>query len=189
MPVHRILGAPIVVLSSVGDIFLDMVEEVTVEEETLITKHPTESGVNISDHIVNLPIKINISGRFVDSPLAGFGGESVFFNPAQAAAGALESGLGANRSVEMWHELEKLRDRKERVNVNVQQRNYEGMVVARLSAPRGRGDGGSQRFRIEMEEIITTSSTFSLSEAEVADDVFHTGVDVGDLGQVGTKVQ
>ncbi len=187
MPQFNILGAPIVLLSKIGDVEIDMVEETVVTHDTLVTKHPTETGRNITDHVVNLPVVITISGRFVDSPLAGFGGIATFFNPLQALSSAIASGLTGGRAVELWRTLEELRATKQPVDVLLQQRLYEGMVFKSLSAPRRVGDGGSMRFSAEMHEIITTRTSV------VGDDEFggfavsvdHTAPDPYGLGTVG----
>lgn len=170
MPIQKILGASVIVLSSVGNIELDLVDEVTVNEEVLVTKNPTETGVNITDHVVNMPVAITLSGRFVDNPIV-----SVFFDPVGALAGIGSFASTEGRSVSKWHDLEELKRRKERVEVVIQQNTYENMVIQRLSGPRGKGDGTSQRFRIEMVEIITTVNQLTSDQAALADEFAHSG--------------
>lgn len=185
MPLYQYFGVPVVLLSKIGDVLIDAVDEVTVSWESQITKHPTETGAAPSDHIINWPVKITMGGRFTDTPLAAGGAAS--FNPAAALTSALQSGLTGGLSVQKWQALEALRQRKAVFAVNVQQGTYESMAFARLSAPRSKGDGRSMRFTAELEQIITTELLAILTNpAAVAADVAHTATGTPDLGAQAT---
>lgn len=154
MPTHKFLGVSVIILSKIDDIELDVVDEVTVTHDALITKNPRESGLNVSDNIVHLPTVINLSGRFVDSPF------STFPNPLEAVASLVSAFSGGDkaRSIEKWNELEILRERKTVFDVEIQQDIYKNMAVKRLVGPRSKGDGTSQRFQIELHELLTVES-------------------------------
>lgn len=192
MPTTSFFGVPVVMLSSLesagATIYADMVNEVEVTEESMVTKHPTEVGLNVTDHVVNLPVVIRMSGRFLDSPLTtpGGGGLAVF-NPLQSIASLVESGGTRGRAVEQWAALEDLRLRKEPFSVHIQQGDYESMVIASLKSPRGRGDGSSLRFQLEMHQIITTILE-GAGGTPVDESVEHTAGGVQGLGEQPTSL-
>lgn len=198
MPSHSVLGVPVVVLSKIGTIELDMVDEVTITQDNLVTQHPTESGAALSDHIVVLPVSIRLSGRFVDTPLPGaisintltaFAPQASVVSAGVAAAGLIADALSGDvkgRSVKMWHALEQMRKRKELVTVNVQQNTYPNMAIKNLTGPRSVGDGGSQRFQIELLEIVTAFTLLSSAELVVDDVVGHSAGSVQDQGVQST---
>lgn len=187
MPTIALQGVQVVLLSKIGDVELDLVDEVTVTHENLVTKNPTESGKNVSDNVVRLPVHITLSGRFVDTPLSS-GGAS-FANPAQSITSALETGLLGRRSVTQWEALVKLRDGGQRFTVVVQQGSYANMVFRSLTAPRGKGDGGSMRFRAELEQLfIADESLFQGAATQVDESVEHTAPPSSNLGSQPTPV-
>ncbi len=195
MPVYQYAGVPVVVLSSLGTLELDMVSEVTVTENNLVTQHPTETGSSLADNIVVLPNKIRLAGRFVDYPLPELGlGSVTAFAPeanlvvaAVAGAAALAEGVTRGRSQTMWGALEQLRKRKELVEVNVQQGTYFNMAIVSINAPRSPGDGGSQQFQIEMREVIIAVTTTAEDDENLDDEFAHSGAPVIDQGVKSTS--
>lgn len=151
MPTHNLFGVPVVILSTVDAIEIDQVEQVTVRHDNLVTKNPTETGLNVTDHVVNLPVAISLTGRFTDAPL----GVGLVTVPDPTAAFGLIplTGVTAGLSVQNWKLLELLRDSKNLFDVVVQQGVYSSMVFTSLSAPRARGDGTSMRFQAEMTQV------------------------------------
>ncbi len=195
MPVHQYAGVPVVILSGLQDglgasiIQFDSVSEVTVTEENLVTQHPTESGAALSDHIVLLPTSIRLSGRFVDFPLPDLGLNLLTtFSPAanvilaaESIGTALEESNLIGRSIRMWQNLKQIRARKELVVVNVQQGTYLNMAIKTLVAPRQAGDGGSQRFQLDLLEVVT-SFTLLTDQQALGDEFAHSAGPVRDQG-------
>ncbi len=191
MPITQYAGVSVVMLSSIGDIEIDMVSEVTITEENLVTQHPTESGAALSDHIVVLPVSIRLVGRFVDFLLpdvVGLGALTAF-NPAAGVIGAaaavgtaLASEETRGRSQTMWTALEQMRARKELVTVNVQQGTYTDMAIKTISAPRSTGDGGSQRFQIDLLQVVTAFTLLATEAEAMADEYAHSGKASQDQG-------
>ena len=170
MPIKNFGGTNVILLSTINDIELDAVEQVSVQKEALVTRNPTETGKNVSDHIVNLPVVINLSGRFVDTPF----GDSVF-SPASTFVESVVAGLSDGLSVQRWRELEDLRASKITFTVVIQQGVYENMVFRSLTSPRGKGDGTSLRFQAELIELFTTDVLPAVvGGAAVSADVDHT---------------
>ncbi len=186
MPTSTFFGVPIVTLSKIHNVFIDAVEEVTVTHDTMVTRHPTETGRNVSDHVVNLPVSIRMSGRFSDAPLST-GGISVF-NPFQAITTAIASGLTGGLSVSNWVKLEELRRSKIPFDVVIQQGVYLNMVLKSLTSPRGKGDGRSLRFQAEMLEIVTVEESPLGTSSNYADDTRHTGPESNNLGVQPTQL-
>ncbi len=183
MPTQNVFGVPVVILSKIDVISIDLVEQVTVQYQSLVTQNPTETGRNVSDHIVNLPVTINLAGRFVDAPFAT-GGIDVGFNALAGFAAAVNSGLAGGLSVQQWNALENLREARTLFDVVIQQGVYEGLAIKSLSAPRTKGDGTSMRFQCEMIQVITTAVNALTAESVASPDVSHTaGLDV-DFGNV-----
>ena len=185
MPTQNLFGVPIVVLSKISSIEIDLVEQVTVQRESLITQNPTEIGRNISDHIVKLPTVISLAGRFVDSPL----GPSSDFNPLEGFAIVANEGLIGGLSVQQWNKLEELREGSTLFDVVIQQGVYTDMAIRSLSAPRTKGDGTSQRFQIEMLQVVTTEiSALTAAAPETSADVAPTAPAVVDAGPQSTPL-
>jgi hypothetical protein len=76
---------PIVVLSSIGGVEIDVVDRMEENYEHIITQSPTEEGVPVTDNVVNLPIKITIEGGFSDVKISNLLGTA--FAPANATKG------------------------------------------------------------------------------------------------------
>jgi len=57
---------PISVRSSIGSIAIDIAQKVTENYPNIITENPIENGSPTTDHITNLPPKIQIQGGFSD---------------------------------------------------------------------------------------------------------------------------
>ncbi len=180
MPTKNTFGVPVVVLSTIKDIEIHMVDQVSVQRDSLVTKNPTETGLNVSDHIVNLPTVISISGRFVDSPFNGILG------PAATFASSLADGLADGLSVQKWKELEDLRNSKILSTVVIQQGVFVNMAIRSLRSPRTKGDGTSLRFEIEMVELFL--STLTNDPSSVLDDVAHTADPTAGLGSLSGNV-
>lgn len=187
MPTVNYFGVPVTLLSSLQDdngrvaVTFDMVDQVDVVEESVITRHPIESGSNVTDHVLNLPVKIAISGRFVDSPLSV--GGATFFNPVAAITSAVQSGLKGGLSVQKWNTLEILRRNKVPLLLSIQQGAYPNMFIESLTAPRMKGDGTSMRFRIELQEVVTTQ-LIGILAGNARADVDPTASPIQDLGNV-----
>lgn len=185
MPTYNIFGVPVVVLSKIGDVELDLVQQVTVTLDSLVTQHPVETGFSVSDHVVNLPAKISMSGRFSDLSLGaglGNGGPTLLANPAQAITSAL-AGITGGAAFQKWNLLQDLRRRKQPFDVFVQQGMFQGMVFKTLGSPRGPGDGYSLRWTAELQQIITADLLALLSNPNaVSDGVSASAPPVGDQG-------
>jgi hypothetical protein len=57
---------PITVLSDIGGISIDVTQRLEEDYEHIITQNPIEDGSPTTDHVTNLPPKINLRGGFSD---------------------------------------------------------------------------------------------------------------------------
>jgi len=179
MPSVNFFGVPVVILSKVDNIDLDVATQVTVTEQSLVTKNPTENGANITDHVVNQPTTISIRGRFTDTPLAT--GSMSFPNPAAGILARVSSGKLAGLSVRKWNSLEVLKRKRVPFIVSIQHGIYENMIIEHLTGPRDPGDGSSMKFQLDMVQIQMVDLLSLLANSSSAD-TEHTSRNPGSLG-------
>lgn len=68
---------PITVLSEIGGISIDITERLSEDYTHIITQNPIEDGSPTTDHITNLPAKIQIRGGFSDFRISNLVGPAV----------------------------------------------------------------------------------------------------------------
>lgn len=124
--------------ASVGGVFLDA----TLAEDHLYnaraTSYPVEDGRNITDHIINEPETINISGIVSDTPLSILS--------------------GFNRSVDAFNRLINIYTNKQLVTVVTGIKVYTNMCIVSLQVPRNVQTGQSLTFNIELQKIFLDNS-------------------------------
>lgn len=99
-----------------------------------VTSYPVERGTVVSDHIINLPDRIVLSGLITDTPLnilATF-----------------------NRSISAFNLLVALHEKREVVSVQTGLKSYENMAIVSLEVPRTVKTGQTLTFNIELQRII-----------------------------------
>lgn len=99
-----------------------------------VTSYPVESGTVISDHILNLPDTIILSGFVSDTPLSIF---ATF-----------------NRSVAAFNALVTLHQTRAVVQVVTGLKVYPNMALVNLDVPRTIKTGQSLTFNLEFQRII-----------------------------------
>ena len=108
------------------------------------TLQPVERGSSISDHIVNDPEIITITGFISDTPITG--GQS---NNSQLAFDVLYS----------------IRDRKDTVSVVTNFRVYQNMALTSIDIPRRQNVGQAIEFTVELTKI-RTAGEFGMNSPE-----------------------
>lgn len=120
--------------SSIQGIFLDA----TVSEDhhyvSRVTQFPIESGSVITDHVINEPDTLSLSGIVSDSPLAFL---SSF-----------------NRSSDAFNRLVRIHELKERVTVVTGIKVYQNMIMTSLSVPRTVETGQALNFVMEFQQVL-----------------------------------
>ncbi len=124
--------------SNIGGVFLDATISEEHEYNSRVTQFPVENGTVISDHIINDPIRLSISGIVSDSPIRFLS----FFN----------------RSTDAFNRLIRIHELKERITVVTGIKIYENMVMTSLNVPREVGTGQALNFSMEFQQILLASS-------------------------------
>lgn len=99
-----------------------------------VTSYPVESGTIVSDHILNLPDTIILSGFITDTPLNIF---ATF-----------------NRSVAAFNALINIHRTREVVEVVTGLKIYKNMALVSLDVPRNMKTGQTLTFNIEFQRIL-----------------------------------
>lgn len=68
---------PISILSTIGGISIDLTQKVTENYPKIITQNPIEDGSPTTDHMTNLPPRIQIQGGFSDIKLSNLVGTTI----------------------------------------------------------------------------------------------------------------
>lgn len=194
MPAPDIFGLPTVLLSKISFIQVDAVLDETHTFENLVTEHPVEDGSPRTDHIVNLPVKIEMTGRITDTPssiaasltsgAAGVIGKDLGISPAAASGiGAVLGATLPGRAKSVYQELVALYEGRETFTVLTGLNEYANMTFTRLEFPRQAKDGRSIRFRAQMKELFIVGEG-TLSNAElIAVELENTGLLDNNIGQ------
>lgn len=125
--------------ASIAGVVLDAVVEEDHSYTARVSSFPIENNDTISDHIVNDPENLQISGVVSDTPLS-------FLAPF-------------NRSVNAFQALIEVYNRKERVTVVTGIKIYTDMVMTSLQIPRSVQTGQSLTFNISLQKVLLDYST------------------------------
>lgn len=68
---------PISILSTIGGISIDLTQKVTENYPKIITQNPIENGSPTTDHMTNLPPRIQIQGGFSDLKVTNLAGTTI----------------------------------------------------------------------------------------------------------------
>lgn len=123
---------------SVGTIQLDAVLAEEHSYSSRITSYPVEDGTIISDHIVNDPDIVTVSGIVSDTPLS-----ILFFS---------------NRSITAFNRLIQIHKNREVVRLVTGIKVYEDMALVSLDVPRDLKSGQSLRFNLKFQKIVFDNS-------------------------------
>ena len=110
----------------------------TISEEykfsSNVTSYPVERGTVVSDHIMNMPDTIILTGLVTDTPLSVF---ATF-----------------NRSISVFNSLIDLHERREVVTVQTGLKRYDNMAITSIDVPRTVKTGQTLTFTIELQKIV-----------------------------------
>ena len=193
MPAPDIFGLPTVNLSILGVVQVDAVITERHRFENLVTEHPVEDGSPRTDHIVNLPVKLEMDGRITDTPsdlglslvsgAAGLIGSQIGLDPAAVALGSsLINAKLPGRAKSAYQELVSLYQRRTVFDVVTGLNVYQNMTFVSLIFPRARQDGRSVRFEAILQELIVVGTDPSSNAERIANEVENTAVEPLDVG-------
>lgn len=124
--------------TSVSNIVLDAVISEEHSYNSRVTNYPIETGLIISDHIINEPDTLQITGVISDTPLS-------FLAPF-------------NNSINAFNSLVEIHNRKERITVVTGIKVYTNMIITSLQVPRNVQSGQSLTFVIDLQKVFLDSS-------------------------------
>lgn len=126
------------VRSDVAGVFLDA----TISEDhtyvSRVTQFPIENGRVITDHVINEPDTLSLTGIVSDSPLE-------ILSPF-------------NRSVDAFNRLIRIHELKERITVVTGIKVYDNMIMTSLSVPRNLESGQALTFVMEFQKVLLDST-------------------------------
>jgi RNase H-fold protein (predicted Holliday junction resolvase) len=99
-----------------------------------VTYYPVESGTIVSDHIINQPDVVVLSGLVTDTPLN-------IFAPF-------------NRSVAAFNQLIQIHERRTVIDVVTGLKVYKNMAITSLDVPRTIKTGQTLTFNIQLQKIV-----------------------------------
>ena len=120
--------------SKVGLVTFDTMVSEEHRFTSRVTYFPVESGTIVSDHIINQPDVVILSGLITDTPLN-------IFAPF-------------NRSVAAFNALIQIHERRQIVDVVTGIKIYRNMAITSLDVPRTVKTGQTLTFNIELQRII-----------------------------------
>ncbi|MCK5609856.1 hypothetical protein KAR91_48740 [Candidatus Pacearchaeota archaeon] len=135
---------------SIGALTLDVTISVNHQFNSKVTQYSIETGGNVSDHIVNDPVVLNMVGFITNSPI-------------KIVEGVLERVTSnritiPNRVQSAFTLLTDMREVKETFTVVTGLKVYHLMFFKSLSFPRNNGTGDTLRFTAVLTRIIQATS-------------------------------
>src|SRR6188768_4318683 len=124
--------------TAVASVVLDAVLSEEHVYNSRVTNYPIEDGRIISDHIINEPDTLQLTGVVSDTPLS-------FLAPF-------------NRSINAFNTLVEIHNRRERITVVTGIKVYTDMVITSLQVPRNVQSGQSLTFVIDLQKIFIDTS-------------------------------
>lgn len=167
------IGDPFVVRTKIFDIEMDASLNEDHRFNTIVTRNPIEDGSVYTDHVVLLPVILELSCRVSDTALS-------YLSPAITGK--------EGRSNQAYYKLVELQRDREPFNVVTGINIYENMLIESLSVPRNSQDGHSLRFNMVLTEIPIIGNEVNSNRDLIAIDVISTALDSFNFGNV-QKIQ
>jgi hypothetical protein len=157
-----------VILTEIGTVTLDVSINQNHVFPSRITQNPVEDGSVYADHVVLLPMILEIEGRVSDAPTTYSG----FVDKATKG------------SIQAYQALVKLQRDRLPFTVVTGISTYQNMLLEELSIPRTSNDGQSIRFNAILREIQIIGKKTQTNRDLVADNVKHTAVPIQSNGVI-----
>ena len=163
------IGDPFIVRTKLLDIEMDASLNEDHRFDTIVTRNPVEDGSLYTDHVVLLPITLELSCRVSDASLS-------YFTPAITGK--------EGRSSQAYYKLVELQRDREPFDVITGINVYENMLIESLSVPRSSKDGHSLKFNMVLTELPIIGDDVDSNRDLIAEDVIHTALGTVNLGSV-----
>lgn len=141
---------------SIGGVQLDAVISESHSNDVRITKNPVEFGVDITDHAVIEPKKLNIIAEVSDTPL----GLAAFTQIVDLVTGLFGTSTTDNltRSNAAYNALVSLQESREPIEVQTRLKLYTNMIILGISVTQDKDTSRIVNMNISLEEILITES-------------------------------
>ena len=134
----------------IGTLELDVTISENHEYGSMVTEFPVEKGGNVSDHIINNPVILNMNGFITNSPVRIFGGIVDNLTSQRVPI--------PNRVQSAFTLLTDMRDIKELFTVVTGLKVYRNMFFKSLVFPRNSGTGDTLRFTAILTRVTKAAS-------------------------------
>lgn len=137
----------------------DVVTSENHDSTNIITEHPVEEGADISDHVRPELDRVSIEAYVTNKPLPTnpdadqMGSFAPVFLPDGSAATVWQPNSFRDRVREMFESLQDAQKNHRIIRLETRMREYDNMVVERVSAPRTVEDGSGASFQLDLKEI------------------------------------
>lgn len=136
--------------STVGNLEFNLIDTETHEWKREVTSNPVENGSPISDHIIDQPDSLTITGMISNAPILGLLDE---------ASGLIDGSLSSQDYVaQAFDLLDNLRQSKQLIKIYTRYKTYSNMVLQSVSIPRTPDIGDSITVTIQAISVRIVNS-------------------------------
>jgi hypothetical protein len=148
---------------SIGTVVVDAFLSETYQFDNDVTEIPVEEGVNVTDHVVEKPVRIQISAFIGQAEFAAYTGEIP--SDLQSLNGIDKK----QRIMQMYKELRKIKSDKKPVTVVMGLDTFKNMVVTSFNIGRDAETGADLSFDMSLTEVkIITSQSVEINSAQIS---------------------
>jgi hypothetical protein len=138
---------------SIDGFEIDAMMRITPTHQSQVTKHPVESGADVTDHMIASPVILTIEGIVSDTPLSGV-------NRGEFTLGSSSADF-TKPSSEAYALLVEIQRSKSLVDIiSGVYPPFKNMALTSLTAPKSVGTGDALRFQATFQaiNIVTVSA-------------------------------
>jgi hypothetical protein len=132
----------------IGDIVIDVLLDESPTYDYVVTEHPVEAGLDITDTRIERPTGLSLECILTDTA----------FDPASLAKAALQGNLSMDSWKDKKDTLYKLKSLNKPLNVSTPLNFYKNMMITNITPNATAEKGGAFFFRIEFREIRMVAS-------------------------------
>lgn len=185
---------------------IDATTTMSHERSATPTKNPIETGSNVTDHIILDNNKLSIEGVITNNPITLIQSEQTIlsqkvvdqavdrFGVNRGLSSGLFGSVGRllvnddNRVENSFRYLEEIHKSRAKFKIFSGLKDYDNMVLSKLSVPQTAADGDSIRFSATFEQInIVKSQLVTVPLGSLVDNVKHTAQKTINAGKQETK--
>lgn len=153
MPLENLL---ITVKREIGGIKVDGVITETTQRTMRVTSNPVEDGINISDHVIEEPLRYSMTGIITDTPLGVAAISQLSGGVVDAVTGIFGSSDESNvtRSNQAYLQLVELMRQRQRITVSTTVQNYDDLIFETLSVNTDKSTANGIHFSASFVQVL-----------------------------------